>query len=394
MTSDIVYLDYAATSAVRPRSVTDAVVAYLDNVGATPGRGGHRLAIEAGRIALRCRQQIARLLNIDGDIGRITFAANATHALNTALHGVLRAGDRLVVTTFDHNAVLRPASAFARHRDGDVVLVPVDVHGSIDESALLRALDGARLITINAASNVLGTRLDVQRIARMAREAGVLSVVDVAQVAGHAPFDAQAAAADMIAFTGHKGMLGPQGSGGLWVRAGVAVEPLMTGGTGGDSMQRAMPDAYPDHLEAGTANGPAIAGLAAGIDAVLNEGLAAVHARTAALKKALWEGLSAIDGVDVRSPLALDGAAIVTITADTLDPAALAARLDREHGVLARPGLHCAPEAHRLLGTEATGALRFSLGWASTILDVERAVAAVRMVLHDSPLPVAARTEA
>jgi selenocysteine lyase/cysteine desulfurase len=187
MMGDIVYLDHAATSAVRPRTVTDAVVAYLDNVGATPGRGGHRLAIEAGRIALRCRQQIARLLNIDGDIGRITFGANATLALNTALHGVLRTGDRLVVTAFDHNAVLRPAAALAKHRDVDVILVPVDAHGSIDETALLRALDGARLITVNAVSNVLGTRLDVQRIVRLAREAGVLSVVDVAQVAGHAP---------------------------------------------------------------------------------------------------------------------------------------------------------------------------------------------------------------
>jgi selenocysteine lyase/cysteine desulfurase len=394
MMGDIVYLDHAATSAVRPRTVTDAVVAYLDNVGATPGRGGHRLAIEAGRIALRCRQQIARLLNIDGDIGRITFGANATLALNTALHGVLRTGDRLVVTAFDHNAVLRPAAALAKHRDVDVILVPVDAHGSIDETALLRALDGARLITVNAVSNVLGTRLDVQRIVRLAREAGVLSVVDVAQVAGHAPFDAQLADADMIAFTGHKGMLGPQGSGGLWVRAGVDVEPLITGGTGGDSMHRAMPAVYPDHLEAGTANGPAIAGLAAGIDAVLNEGVEVLHARTAALKKALWEGLSAIDGVEVRSPLALDGAAIVTITAETLDPSALAARLDREYGVLARPGLHCAPEAHRLLGTESSGALRFSLGWASTLQHVERAVAAVQVVLHGSPVPVAARTEA
>jgi cysteine desulfurase family protein len=390
--SDIAYLDYAATSALRPRSVTDAVVRYLDHVGATPGRGGHRLAIEAGRIALRCRQQIARLLNIDGDIGRITFSANATHALNTALHGVVQTGDRIVVTAFDHNSVLRPAAALAKHRDVEVVLIPVDVNGSIDETALERALDGARLITINAASNVLGTRLDVPRIAGNARAAGVLSIVDVAQVAGHAPFDAHAAGADMIAFTGHKGMLGPQGIGGLWVRSGVVVEPLITGGTGGDSMQRDMPEAYPDHLEAGTSNGPAIAGLAAGIDAVLEEGVAAAHARTSALKKTLWEGLSAIDGVHVRSPLALDGVSIVTITAAALDPAALAARLDREHGVLTRSGLHCAPEAHRLLGTEGTGALRFSLGWSSTRRDVERAVDAVHAVLHGSPSPAAART--
>lgn len=390
--TELAYLDHAATSAVRPRAVIDAVVSYLESIGATPGRGGHRLAIEAGRIALRCRQQIAGLLNIPGDIGRITFTANATHALNTALYGTLRTGDRVVVTTFDHNAVLRPAAALARQRDVDVVLVRVDVSGAVDEHALSRALDGARLLTINAASNVLGTRLDVARLARLARSAGALSLVDVAQVAGHAPFDAAAADIDMLAFTGHKGMLAPQGIGGLWVREGLDVMPLMTGGTGGDSMQRDMPAAFPDHLEAGTINGPGIAGLAAGIGVVLDEGVAALHARLAALRHALHEGLAAVDGVRVRSPAGRDAVPIVTITADRLDAATLAARLDREHGVLTRAGLHCAPEVHRLLGTEATGALRFSLGWSSTDHDVERAIGAVESVLHGTPARVAARS--
>lgn len=390
--TELAYLDHAATSAVRPRAVIDAVVSYLENIGATPGRGGHRLAIEAGRIALRCRQQIVELLNIPGDIGRITFTANATHALNTALHGTLRTGDRLVVTTFDHNAVLRPAAALAKQRDVDVVLVPVDVSGAVDEDVLLRALDGARLLTINAASNVLGTRLDVARLARLARHAGALSLVDVAQVAGHAPFDAAGADIDMLAFTGHKGMLAPQGIGGLWVCEGVDVAPFMTGGTGGDSMQRDMPAAFPDHLEAGTINGPAIAGLAAGIDVVLAEGVDALHTRLARLRHALHAGLAAIDGVRVHSPAASDAVPIVTITADTIDAAALAARLDREHGVLTRAGLHCAPEVHRLLGTDGTGALRFSLGWSSTESDVERAIAAAASVLNKTSSHVAARS--
>ena len=389
--ADVAYLDHAATSAIRPRAVTDAVVAYLENIGATPGRGGHRLAVEAGRVALQCRQQITKLLNIPGDIGRIAFMANATQALNTALHGTLRPGDRVVVTTFDHNAVLRPAAALARQRDVEVVLVQVDAMGGVDEESLRRALDGARLLAINAASNVLGTRLDVPRLARLARDAGALSVVDVAQVAGHAPFDAAAANADMIAFTGHKGMLGPQGIGGLWVRAGVDVEPFMTGGTGGNSLERQMPAAYPDHLEAGTSNGPGIAGLAAGIRVVLDEGVDAIHARTASLKQTLREGLAAVPGVTVHSPDSPGGLPVVTITTDTFDAAALAARLDREHAVLTRPGLHCAPEVHRLLGTDAAGALRFSLGWSSTERDVERAVAAVGAILRGTPAPQAAR---
>ena len=390
--TEIAYLDHAATSAVRPRAVIDAVVSYLETIGATPGRGGHRLAIEAGRIALSCRQRIATLLNLPGDVGRITFTANATHALNTALHGTLRAGDRVVATTFDHNAVLRPAAALANQRGVEVVLVRADVHGAVDDDALRRALDGARLLAINAASNVLGTRLDVARLARLAREAGALSLVDVAQVAGHAPFDAATAGIDMLAFTGHKGMLAPQGVGGLWVRDGVDVAPFMTGGTGGDSMQRDMPAAYPDHLEAGTTNGPAISGLAAGIEVVLTEGVDALHARLSSLRRALHNGLAELDGVRVHSPAAADGVPIVTITSDRIDPGTLAARLDREHGVLTRAGLHCAPEVHRLLGTDATGALRFSLGWSSTEDDVERAVAAVQSVLHGSSMRVPARS--
>lgn len=379
------YMDHAATSAVRPPAVARAVADYIDRLGATPGRGGHRLANDAGRILLQCRQRIAEVLGIPGDVGRIAFMANATHALNAALWGTLRHGDRVVVTAFDHNSVLRPCALLERERDVDVVLVPGAPDGSLDEHALDRALDGARLLVINAASNVLGTVLDVARLADRARDAGALSLVDVAQLAGHVPFDAAASGADMIAFTGHKGLLGPQGTGGLWVRATIDVAPLLAGGTGGDSMRREMPAALPDRLEAGTLNGPGIAGLNAGIDAVLADGVAALHTRIAVLKQRLRRGMSELDGVRLLSPAAADGVGVVTITAAALEPAMLAARLDREHGVLTRPGLHCAPEVHRMLGTERTGALRFSLGWSSTEAEVDRALDAVRTVLQSLP---------
>jgi cysteine desulfurase/selenocysteine lyase len=374
---DVSYLDFAATSAVRPRAVVRAVAEYLENVGATPGRGGHRLAIESGRVALRCRQAIARLLGIPGDVGRIAFMFNATHALNTALCGVLRPRDRLVVTSFDHNAVLRPADQLARERGVDVRLAAGDALGGLDERALLEALDGARLLSINAASNVLGTTLDVTALVAAAHEAGALALVDTAQVAGHLPFDVAATDADLVAFTGHKGLLGPQGIGGLWVRPGLDIAPLLTGGTGGDSLARAMPTPFPDHLEAGTQNAPGIAGLAAGVGWLLEHGVDVLHARTAALKRQLHDGLSALPHVRVHSPAAPSGVPIVTITSAAMDPATLASRLDREHGVLTRPGLHCAPEAHRVLGTERAGAVRLSLGWCSTESDVERALDAV-----------------
>jgi cysteine desulfurase / selenocysteine lyase len=384
---DIVYMDFAATAARRPPAVARAVARYLDEVGATPGRGGHRLANEAGRVALRCRQSVASLLGIPGDPGRIAFAGNATLAINSALWGTVRAGERIVVTALDHNAVLRPAARLARERGVEMILVAADRTGALDENGLERALDGARLLSINAASNVLGTALDAARLAALARDAGVLTLVDVAQAAGHLPFDASGAGVDMVAFAGHKGMLGPQGIGGLWVQPDLDIDAVFAGGTGGDSLERDMPRALPDRLEAGTQNGPGMAGLSAGIDALRAEGVAAVHARLRALKLRLRDGLGDIDGVRVLSPAAPDGVPIVTITSDIVDPAALASRLDREHGVLTRAGLHCAPEVHRMLGTERTGAVRFSLGWSTTPEQVDHAVHATAAVLAGNPAP-------
>jgi cysteine desulfurase / selenocysteine lyase len=375
------YLDHAATAGSRPPAVAAAVAAYITDIGATPGRGGHQLAHEAGRVALRCRQAVAKLLDLPGDPGRIAFMANATHALNTALWGTLQRGDRVVVTQFDHNAVLRPCAALARERGVTVALVPGRPDGSLDEDVLQRELHGARMLVINAASNVLGTRLDAAALCAAAHDAGALALVDVAQLAGHVPFSVAQWGADLVAFTGQKGLLGPQGIGGLWARSGVEVEPLLTGGTGGDSMQRAMPHAWPDHLEAGTQNGPGMAGLLAGIGVVQEEGVERIHARLAALAARLHAGLSAIDGVRVLSPTPTTGAPIITVTSTRVDPSSLAAQLDREFGVLTRPGLHCAPEVHRLLGTTQSGALRFSLGWSSTAAHVDRALAGVAALL-------------
>jgi cysteine desulfurase / selenocysteine lyase len=330
---------------------------------------------------------VAALLGITGDAGRVTFAGNATYALNAALWGTVRRGDRIVVTALDHNAVLRPAARLARERDAEVVLVAAAADGTLDDHALQAALDGARLLSINAASNVLGSVLDVQRIAALARAAGVLTLLDAAQAAGHVPLDVAAAGIDMVAFAGHKGMLGPQGIGGLWVRTGVDIDAVFAGGTGGDSLERDMPHALPDRLEAGTQNGPAMAGLIAGIDALQEEGVQALHARLSALKQVLHDGLSGIRGIRVLSPAAPRGVPIVTITSDVVDPATLAARLDREHGVLTRAGLHCAPEVHRLLGTAESGAVRFSLGWSTTAAHVDHAIHATAAVVRGGTAP-------
>jgi cysteine desulfurase / selenocysteine lyase len=380
---EVTYLDYAATAAIRPEEVVEAVAAYLRDVGATPGRSGHRLAAEAGRVAFRCRQALAELLGVSGDPGRITFHLNATHALNLAVRGFLRPGDRVVRTRYDHNAVRRAVAAVRAHGVRETVLSGT-ADGALDLDEVERALAGdgtpARLLAVPHAGNVLGTALPLAALAERAHAAGARLLVDAAQSAGHLPLDVEAAGADMVAFTGHKGLLGPQGVGGLWVREGVVLEPTSAGGTGGDSAPDVMPDALPDRLEAGTQNGPGIAGLLAGVRWVLREGVPELHRRESALKRRLRERLAAVDGIRVLSPPAQDGVGIVTVAFAAVDAGIAAARLDREHGVLVRAGLHCAPEAHALLGTLDAGAVRFSVGWATTEAAVDRAAEAAAAV--------------
>jgi selenocysteine lyase/cysteine desulfurase len=352
-----------------------AVGEYLESVGATPGRGGHRLALEAGRIVFRTRRDVCRVLGLGGDPGRLVFSLNATYALNLALQGILSAGDAVVVTVFDHNAVLRPVRRLEAEHGVEVRVVGGDATGAMDAEAFSSAVQGARLVVLNAVSNVLGTRLPVAALAREARAAGALVLVDTAQSAGHLQVDLKDA--DLVAFTGHKGLLGPQGVGGLWVREGVVLKPLVSGGTGGDSSRVEMPSVLPDGLEAGTLNGPGIAGLGAGCRELLALGLPAVHAHVSRLKARLWDGLSAISGVRVLSPPQPEGGGIVTSIPTRGDPARLAHALDRDHGVLGRAGLHCAPGVHGVLGTLKTGALRLSVGWGAELEDVDRALEAV-----------------
>jgi cysteine desulfurase family protein len=385
MRDGLVYLDYAATAAQRPPEVAAAIADYLTHNGATPGRGGHRLAIAAARSALRCRQSLARLLNIPGDPGRIAFQHNATHALNSALNGLLREGDVVVTTPYEHNSVVRPLHELARTRRILVRTLPGDPSGALDLERAARLLEGARMLVVTAASNVLGTVTPLAQLTSLAHDAGAIVLVDGAQAAGSVPLDVAALGIDALALTGHKGLLGPQGIGALWVRDGVEPEPLLTGGTGGDSMDPVMPRALPDRLEAGTLNAPGIIGLGAALDWLAAQDAAQLRAHEMALKRDLHARLSAIDGVRVLSPAAPDGVPIVSMVAAQLDPSQLASALDRQHGVLTRPGLHCAPGVHRLLGTERTGAVRFSLGWASTADDVVRASEAVAAVLAATP---------
>ena len=313
---------------------------------------------------------------------------NATHALNAALWGLMRPGEAMVISQYDHNAVLRSAHRLSQCRGVEVRMLSGSPDGAMDLHEAVRLLDGARMLVVNAASNVLGTLLPLGALARIAHDADALVVADVAQSAGHCRVDASALGADAVAFTGHKGLLGPQGIGGLWVREGIEVDPLLCGGTGGDSNRREMPRAMPDRLEAGTGNSPGMAGMLAACAFVRDEGVDAIHRREMALKARLLDGFSTIRGLRVLSPAAPEGVPVVSVTAGQMDASSLAARLDREHRIQTRAGLHCAPEVHKLLGTSESGAVRFSLGWASTAEDVDAAVTGVDAVLGPVSVPV------
>lgn len=375
------YLDYGATSAIRPDSVAEAVASFLRDCGATVGRGGYGPSVEAGRIAHRCRRSLMGLLGVSGDPGRIAFLPNATYAINTALYGTLGEGDAVVISQYDHNAVLRPAHQLARQRGVEVRMLSGVPSGEVDLDELKRLADGAHLVVVNAVSNVLGTTMPVPEMVRVAHEAGALVLVDAAQSVGHLPLQYEQDGVDIVAFTGHKGLLGPQGIGGIWVREGVDVAPLVAGGTGSASEDREMPLWMPDRLEAGTTNGPGIAGLLAGCRYLEETGVSEIRRHERNLKQQLWEGLDALSGVTVVSPRAPDGVGIVTFTVDGQDQGEFASRLEAEWGVMVRSGLHCAPEAHRILGTLETGAIRTSVGWASTDEHVDRAVEAVSQLI-------------
>lgn len=378
--SETVYLDYAATSARRPDEVIEAVAGYLRDIGATPGRAGHGRALSAGRVALRCRRALAALFGIPGDPGRVVFQLNATHALNVALQGFLRAGDRVVRTRYDHNSVRRTLGAMER-RGIEVEVLSGRPDGGVDLAEAEALLRGgrrpARLLVLPHASNVLGSVLPVRALAERAHEVGAVVLLDAAQSAGHLPLHVDALGVDLLAFSGHKGLLGPQGTGGLWVREGVELEPLLLGGTGGNSDALDMPASYPDRLEVGTINAPGIAGLLAGLEWIAARGVDALHERERRLKAELRRLLVALPGVRVHSPPAPDGVGIVTLTGEGWTAADLALRLDRDFGVQTRAGLHCAPEAHQVLGTLETGAVRLSVGWATTGEEIEYAATAL-----------------
>jgi len=379
----VIYFDNAATSFPKPPQVVEAINHFLLHVGANPGRSGHRLAVEAGRIVYEAREVIAQLFNIQDPL-RIVFGHNVTEALNLALQGLLHTGDHVITSSMEHNSVMRPLRALER-RGVELTVIPCSPEGFLNPAEVEKAIRfSTRLIVLNHASNVTGTLLPIREVGRIARKYGLLLLVDAAQTAGAYPIDVEADFVDLLAFTGHKSLFGPMGTGGLYIGPRVPLdefEPLKRGGTGSRSEYEEQPDFLPDKFESGTPNAAGLAGLAAGVRFVLETGVDEIRRHEMELTQRLLDGLSSIEGITVYGPK--DPArqtATVSFNITGLEPSEVALRLDEEFGVMCRPGLHCAPSAHRTIGTFPGGTVRFSLGYFNTAEEVDKAVEAVRAI--------------
>lgn len=359
------------------------MAAYLERAGGNPGRSGHRLSVAAGRAVYEAREAAAEFFGAPDPL-RVVFTPNATYALNLALRGFLDPGDRVVTTSVEHNSVMRPLRAL--EREGvDVVVARCDGQAALDPAELARAVtSGTKLVVLTHASNVTGTILPLAEAAEIAHRAGALLLVDAAQTAGYLPLDVAAMGIDLLAFTGHKALQGPSGTGGLILGEGVeaeALRPLCRGGTGSGSESEEQPEALPDKFEAGTLNAVGLAGLRAGIRHLTEVGLGEIRGREEALAAALREGVADLPGVTAYGPTeAARRTPVVSIRLPGKRVSDVGLRLDEGYGLLARVGLQCAPACHRTLGTFPEGTIRLSPGLTTTREEVDRAVAAIREV--------------
>jgi cysteine desulfurase family protein len=374
----VIYLDHGATSWPKAPGVSEAMVRYLEHEAGNPGRGGHRLTVAASRLIEGARMDVADLFGADPE--RTLFGSGATIWLNTILGSRLSAGDRVVTSALEHNAVMRPLRALSESRGIEVVVVEGnDPDGLPDGESFRTAVAAAptALVVVTHASNVTGAVLPVAEIAQAV--APVPVVVDGAQTAGSIPVDFGGLGAAAYVCSGHKGLLGPQGVGALLLAEDFEVEPLVRGGTGSRSESEEMPEHLPDRLEAGTPNGPGIAGLGAACRWLAHRGVDAVAGHERTLVRRLADGLAAIDGVNLHGWLDVTPhTGVLSFTIDGADNGELAARLDREHGICLRAGLHCAPAAHRRIRTFPDGTIRVGVGPFNTEGDVDALVEAVR----------------
>ena len=383
---DYIYLDNASTSFPKAPTVATAMSDYITNRGININRGSYALAYDVEDIIYTTRQRLNTLFN-GHDPSHVVFTQNVTMSLNMVIKGLLKAGDHVLVSSMEHNAVMRPLTQLL---DKGIIfdIIPCDKTGSIQlESmdSLIRPNTVAMII--NHASNVCGTIQPLESIGPICKAHSLQFIVDAAQTAGVIPIDVKACHIDALCFTGHKGLLGPQGIGGIILTKEMAqtLTPLIAGGTGSFSHLETMPTHMPDAFEAGTLNLPGIIGLNEGLAYIESQGMENIHNHELALTQAFLEGLQSIDGINIVGKQNIqDRTAVVSITIDGMDPASIAYELESNYHIMTRVGLHCAPRAHQTLETYPEGTVRFSFGYANTHKDVETALSALHRIVKNT----------
>jgi cysteine desulfurase family protein len=390
-----VYLDHAATSWPKPPVVLEAIQHFLEHAGGNTGRSGHRRSIASSRAVSLAREQLADLLGVETP-DELIFTKNATEALNLAIYGLAPEGGRIVTTSLEHNSVMRPLRDLEARGRCAVDVVRADGNSGeidLDEWSARVGEAGGGLAVATHASNVTGVLLPIAELAERANEAGVPFVVDASQSAGHVPLTLAELGADAVAMPGHKGLLGPSGTGLLYLAPGVEVEPLIRGGTGSQSELEVQPDFAPDKYESGTLNAIGIVGLGAAAEHLRQAGLDRVHASATALGRRLRDGLVGIDGLTLYgSADPADSVGIVSVNVEGMPCATVARLLDDEWRIMTRAGLHCSPAAHRSMGTAPEGTLRLSWGLDTTEREIDVAIEALRAVADSARAAEPART--
>ena len=379
----MIYLDNAATSYPKPKEVGQAMLYFLEKVGASPGRSGHRLSIEAGRMLYHTREGLAELFNVDDPL-RIIFTLNVTEALNLALKGMLRTGDQVITSSMEHNSVMRPLRELEK-KGVEVKVVSCSPKGFLEPQDIEKSIrKNTRLIVLNHGSNVIGTLLPIIEVGKIARKHNILFLVDAAQTAGCYPLDIKRDNIDLLAFTGHKALFGPPGTGGLVVGERVNIkklDPLKTGGTGSHSESEEQPDFLPDIYESGTPNTVGLSGLNEGVRFILKEGVDKIRQHELSLSRRLMTGLKEIPEVKVYGEEQVkDRVAVISFNIKDQLPSEVGLKLDEEYDIMCRVGLHCSPAAHKTIGTFPTGTIRFSLSWFNTFEEVGQTIIAVKNI--------------
>ncbi len=381
----MIYLDHAATTMPKPPQVIEAVTRAMTTFG-NASRGGHSAALDASRAVYRTRGQLSDFFHGYG-ASSVIFTANATESLNLTLNGLFEDGDHVITTDWEHNSVLRPLYRLQDAGKLSVSFLPAHTNGRLLMEKLPTLLQtNTRAIVCTHASNVTGNVIDLQAIGAFARAHGLLLVVDASQTAGILPIDQQAMGIDVLCFTGHKGLLGPQGTGGVLIRPGVSIRPWKTGGTGVMSFSKTQPDKLPERLEAGTLNIHGIAGLSAGLELLQEIGLSEVMRREEALVHRFCEGVRGCENVRLYGDFSAPRVAVVSLNIGSLDSGEVSDWLAEEYGIATRPGAHCAPRMHEALGTQKQGTVRFSFSISNTMEEIDEVVRAVREIAREEAL--------